>query len=128
MPDSEESPLRRNMRKSLRDIALSIKALGVDEFDLQQLKSFNITVETMSLDLTSSHDKPCYFAPYPDHLLPDPDEDALGGTYKGLDGETGDTFTRPVDRAYVMNIYLTNYISHCDMYAKGERAPWTSKW
>ncbi|KAA8641642.1 hypothetical protein EYZ11_006838 [Aspergillus tanneri] len=120
-----ESPTRRKMREALKNITQSIKGLEVDKFDLQQLKHLNIRVDSLVLDESSPH-KPSYFAPYPGHLVPNPDDDALGGPYNGLDDETEHSFTRPIDRAYVMNIHLSSYISYCDTYAKGERPPWTS--
>ncbi|KAF7122064.1 hypothetical protein CNMCM5793_000019 [Aspergillus hiratsukae] len=126
MSQIEESHSRREMREALRNMALSVKGLGVDEFDLQQLKSLNIRVDFMTLEETSPQ-KPSYFAPYPGHLLPDPNEDTLGGAYNGLDDETELSLTRPADRAYVMDIYLSNYISHCGRFAKEERVPWTAK-
>ncbi|KAK2805794.1 hypothetical protein FQN50_006070 [Emmonsiellopsis sp. PD_5] len=128
MSEIGESPARRRMREALRSLTLSIKGLGVDEFDLHQLKGFNIQIHPMTLDETShTRHKPSYFAPYPGHLIPEPDDDALGGAYNGLDDETELSLTRPVDRAYVMNIHLSCYISYCERNAKGERAPWTSK-
>lgn len=117
----EEAPAHREMREALRHIALGVKGLGLDEFDMQKLKDLNICIDPMELDETSCH-KPLYFAPYPDHQMPEPDEEALGGIYKGQDGER-EPFTRPVDRAYGTNIYLSNYLSHCDYFAEGERVP-----
>lgn len=108
-------------------MALRIKSLQLDEFNLQHLENLNIHVDPITLDEISPQN-PSYFAPYPRHLIPDPDDDALGGAYNGLDDETEHTFTRPVDRAHVMNIYLSSYMSYCHLSAKGERAPWTSKW
>lgn len=90
-----ESPARREVRAALKEIALGIKPLGIDEFDLQQLKKFNIRLDPMTLDEASDH-KPCYFVPYPGHLLPEPKYDALGGSYRGLDDDDGTdhAFTR----------------------------------
>lgn len=113
-------------RWPLRDMTLKTKNLGVDEFDLQQLKELCIDVDPITLDETSPH-KPSYFALYPGNLIPEPTDDALEGPYNGLNDETEDSFTRPVDRTYVMNIYLSFYIFYCDRNAKGERVPCTSK-
>ncbi|KKZ60119.1 hypothetical protein EMCG_05144 [[Emmonsia] crescens] len=113
------------MRYALRRIALSIKDLAVNEFDLEQLKSLNIRVDPMILDETSPH-KPSYFAPYPEHLVLDPDEEALGGAYNGIYDEM-EPFTRPANRAYEMNKHLSHYIYYCSLFCEEERTPWTTK-
>ncbi|PGG95358.1 hypothetical protein AJ80_09974 [Polytolypa hystricis UAMH7299] len=41
MSRTVESPARREVREALRKIALCIKGLGVDEFNLQQLKNLD---------------------------------------------------------------------------------------
>lgn len=120
MPAVKEPPGRYEMRKALR----IMREYGVGEFDLQQLESLNIRFEPMILDEASSH-KPLYFAPYPGDWVPDPDEEALEDSYKGIDEEGPDfPFIGPSDRAYGMNIYLTRYISHCKMESKGEDVLW----
>lgn len=121
------APAHRQVRATLTNLARKVNSLRVDEFDLQQLKNLNIHVDLITLDETSPH-KPSYFAPYPGRSIPEPNDDDLGGAYNGLDDETEHSLTRPADRAYVMDIHLSSYISYYDLNAKGERAPWTSKW
>lgn len=115
-----ESRAHREMREALRNVGLSIKGLEVDEFDMQQLRKFNTRIDPMELDEASRY-KPSYFAAYPGHLIPDPDDEALGGAYNGIHDETELDLKDPASRAYAVNIYLSRYISHCDRYAKGER-------
>lgn len=122
-----ESSARRQVHATMRDIALKAKSLQVDELDVGQLNHLNVQVDVVTLDEESPH-KPSYFAPYPGHLVPEPNDDALGDTYNGVDDETEHSFTRPVDRAYVMEMYFSGYISYCDVNVKGERVPWFSKW
>lgn len=55
-----ESPAHRQVRGALRDMTLKIKSLGVNEFDLQQLKELCIDINPITLDETSGH-KPSYF-------------------------------------------------------------------
>lgn len=129
MARNVESPAHYQLRVTLKDLILRIRSLEVDEFDLQQLKDLNVHVEHITLDEAStSTSKPSYFAPYPAHLIPEPDDDALGGAYKGLDGDTELSLTRPADRAYGIDRHFSAYISYCDRKLKGKRFPWTSKW
>lgn len=124
---SAKSPVRRQVHAAVRDIALKAKSLQVDEFDMGQPNNLNVHVEIATLDEESPH-KPSYFAPYPGHLISEPDDDTLGDTYNGVDDETEHSFTLPVDRAYVMDMYFSGHISYCDVNIKGERVPWFSKW
>ncbi|RHZ55573.1 uncharacterized protein CDV56_108002 [Aspergillus thermomutatus] len=55
MSETRESHSRREMREALRNMALSVQRLGVDELDLQQLKSLNIRIDLMTLDEASPH-------------------------------------------------------------------------
>ncbi|OJI83289.1 hypothetical protein ASPTUDRAFT_124473 [Aspergillus tubingensis CBS 134.48] len=123
-----ESPARRQVRVALRDLALNIKSLAVDEFDLQQLENLSINVDSMVLDQMSS-EKPIYFAPYSDHSFPEPNDDDLHGSYNGVDDETDPAFSRPYDRAYVMDMHFDSYISYYNLKAKreGYRSPWVPK-
>ncbi|KAK2801206.1 hypothetical protein FQN51_005521 [Onygenales sp. PD_10] len=98
-----ESPTHIAMRHDLRRIALRIKDLAVDEFSPEQLKSLNIRIDPMILDETSPR-KPSYFAPYPAHLVPDPDEEVLGGAYNGIDDEM-EPFTRPANHYPFQGLY-----------------------
>ncbi|PYH65242.1 uncharacterized protein BO88DRAFT_349124 [Aspergillus vadensis CBS 113365] len=119
MSQKVEPPARRQMRAALRDLALKIKSLAVDELDLQQLENLNVRVDLMSLDQASPH-KPSYFAPLADHSIPDPKDDDLHGPYNGVDDETEPAFTSPVDRAYAMDIHLSSYITYYSMKADHE--------
>ncbi|RJE18337.1 hypothetical protein PHISCL_09326 [Aspergillus sclerotialis] len=121
-----ESPAHRQVRATLTNLARKANSLRVDEFDLQQLKELDIHLDGITLDETSPH-RPSYFAPYPGHSVPEPNDDDLGGAYNGLDDETKYSLARPADRAYVMDIHLSSYISYYDLHAQGERAPWISK-
>ncbi|KAK2812587.1 hypothetical protein FQN50_001231 [Emmonsiellopsis sp. PD_5] len=120
-----ESSAHIAMRHALRRIALRIKDLAVNEFSPEQLNSLNIHVDPMILDETSPR-KPSFFAPYPAHLVPDPDEEALGGTYNGIEDEM-EPFTRPANRAYEINRHLSHYIYHCSLFCEEGRTPWTAK-
>lgn len=124
-----EAPARRQMRAALRDLALKIKSLRVDELDLQLLEKLNIRVNLMSLDEASPH-KPSYFAPLKDHAIPDPKDDDLDGPYNGLNEETEPAFTSPIDRAYAVDIHFSWYITYYSMKAdrEGYRTTWFSKW
>ncbi|PYI02944.1 hypothetical protein BO78DRAFT_432520 [Aspergillus sclerotiicarbonarius CBS 121057] len=121
-----ESPAHRQVRSTLTNLARKVNGLGLDELDLQQLKNLNIRVDHLTPDDTSPQ-KPSYFASYPDHLVPEPKADDVRGPYNGVDDETEYSLTRPADRAYVMNIYLSSYMSYYDFNAKEERAPWISR-
>ncbi|GKZ81077.1 hypothetical protein AnigIFM56816_005588 [Aspergillus niger] len=123
-----EAPARRQMRAALRDLALKIKSLRVDELDLQLLEKLNIRVNLMSLDEASPH-KPSYFAPLKDHAIPDPKDDDLDGPYNGLNEETEPAFTSPIDRAYAVDIHFSSYITYYSMKAdrEGYRTTWFSK-
>lgn len=116
----------RQVRAALKQLALDLKNLQVDEFDLQQLKKLNIDVDFITLEETSN--KPSYFAPYTDHMVLEPSDDDLGGTYNGPDDEMEHPLTRPTDRAYMINNRLLSYISYYNLNAKEERTPWISKW
>lgn len=106
-----ESPVRRQVHAAVRDIALKAKSPQVDKFDMGQLNNLNILVEIVTLDEKSPH-QPSYFAPYQEHLIPEPNDDALGETYNGVDDETETSFTRPADRAYVMDMYFSGCQGH----------------
>ncbi|RAK98796.1 uncharacterized protein BO80DRAFT_386874 [Aspergillus ibericus CBS 121593] len=126
MPHVVESHAHRQVRSTLTDLAREINGLPLDKFELQQLESLNIHIDPLTPDATSAH-KPAYFASYPDHCVPEPKIDDVGGAYNGLDDETERSLTRPADRAYVMNIHLSSYISYYDLNAKEERVPWISR-
>ena len=88
-----ESPAHRQVRATLTNLTREVNKLRVDEFDLQQLQNLNIHVDLITLDETSH--KPAYFAPYPAHSIPEPNDDDLGGTYNGLDDGMEHPLTRP---------------------------------
>ncbi|KAB8264339.1 hypothetical protein BDV32DRAFT_135271 [Aspergillus pseudonomiae] len=122
-----ETMARRNMRAALQQLTRSVRDSGFTEFSQQELqKNYNIEVDLMVLDEASSL-KPSYFAPCRSPI-PDPSADTSGEPYKGQDHETEYSFTRPVDRAYVMwNMHLAYYMSFCDSSVTGERTPWISQ-
>ncbi|KAK2812563.1 hypothetical protein FQN50_001207 [Emmonsiellopsis sp. PD_5] len=125
-----ESRAHREIRHALRRIAMDIKKdPTVHEFNLEQLKSLGIRVDRMTLDGTSPHKKPSYFAPYPAHLLTldHDEEEILQGQYTGIDGENYMSLTDPSGRAHTMDIHLRHHIGHCEDYCEEERTPWTSK-
>lgn len=127
MPDTVENPAHYARWKSLAGIARSVRHAGVDEFDLQQLETFNIRVESMVLSDVSPL-KPSYFAPYPRHSIVKPEYgEHMAGCYNGVDDETEPYFTQPADRAYVMSKYLLSYISRTKSRQR-EKGMWTSKW
>ncbi|KNG91726.1 hypothetical protein ANOM_000216 [Aspergillus nomiae NRRL 13137] len=70
--------------------------------------------------------KPSYFAPYRG-IFADPTPDTLGESYNGQDDETEYSLTRPVDRAYVMNISLSSYMTFCETFTDGVRTAWISR-
>ncbi|KAK6832191.1 hypothetical protein RU639_002893 [Aspergillus parasiticus] len=51
----------------------------------------------------------------------------IGNKTYGQDDETENSFTRPVDRAYVLNQHLSSYLYLCNRFSNGGRAPWISK-
>ncbi|KKK24280.1 hypothetical protein ARAM_003634, partial [Aspergillus rambellii] len=122
----KEAPARRQVRLGIRDITLDIKYPELNEFDLHNLERFNIHVNFMSLD-KSSDNLPSFFAPCPKDSFPDPSEEALGGSYNGIDDKTELSLTRSSSRAYILNNYLSNYIHNCDITMNGPEFPWTSK-
>ncbi|KAE8328515.1 hypothetical protein BDV39DRAFT_174102 [Aspergillus sergii] len=126
MSNTVESTARRQMRSALQKLTRNIRGSGFTQFSQQELnKNYNILVDPLILDEASSL-KPSYFAPY-QSLIPDPSSDTVGGSYNGQDDETEKSFTRPVDRAYVLNQHLLSYLYLCNRSSNGERAPWISK-
>ncbi|KAL4786894.1 hypothetical protein BJX76DRAFT_63937 [Aspergillus varians] len=130
MAKTVESHAHREMREAIRRITLGVKNLKVNEFDLQQLKALNIRIDPISLNENSPH-RPTFFAPYPSGLMPETDDNALGGAYNGVDDDEPDSFFHsyyscPNDRAYAVNNHLMSYISWCHTLHKGTEIPWTS--
>ncbi|RAL16898.1 uncharacterized protein BO97DRAFT_430949 [Aspergillus homomorphus CBS 101889] len=102
MTKPQEGPSRHKLREAIRLLNLAIKNFGVDEFAPEHLTRLNIRVVPIGLDEDALH-KPCYFAPYHGHLLPELNEETLGDSYNGMDDYEA-CFTCPRDRAYAMNI------------------------
>ncbi len=135
MPLPVDSPARREARAGIKKIAKAIKDLGVDELDLQQLKSLNIRVDFLSLDGVSPH-RATFFAPCPADQLPDFNDDTVSHPYNGIDDDPKPDsvfycpgFHRPLDRSIGINIHLDSYIQSCrySRYFTGREFPWTSK-
>lgn len=136
MPRIVESPARREVRAGIRKLALDINALGVNELDLQQLKSLNIRVDSLSLDEGSPH-AAAFFAPFPTDQLPEVDEDTLGGVFNGIDDDPkpgsffyDPDFYRPYDRAHITGGHLRSYIQSCCSFHYGQKTDikWAAKW
>ncbi|OJJ08234.1 hypothetical protein ASPVEDRAFT_47413 [Aspergillus versicolor CBS 583.65] len=135
MPRIVESPARREVRAGIRKLALDINALGVNELDLQQLKSLNIRVDSLSLDEGSPH-AAAFFAPFPADQLPEVDEDTLGGVFNGIDDDPkpgsffyDPDFYRPYDRAHITGGHLRSYIQSCCSFHYGQKTDikWAAK-
>ena len=70
-----------------------IKSLEL-EIGLHHLKELCIDVVLIILDESPQH-KLFYFAPYPGHLIPEPNDDTLGEAYNGLIVEMEKSLTSP---------------------------------